>query len=230
VAVIDPESPCFTIVTAIDVQGESAPGVSSLLTRRIEECACKSSGFVSASLLARRGPASEAGVGDGPSRLLEYAQWASGASHERFLERTDTAELSAEIVARSISCRSETYELDALISGRRCLDIVAPETRLTLVVIMQPHRGKQAFINRYNQAETHDFFSGFEGFLGVAFHLAESGSVLEYLQWESMRALSAASSTDRFRTHLETNEKNCDRTDFGFYDVVRTITLNVPPV
>jgi hypothetical protein len=208
VAVIDPESPRFTVVTAIDVPGESAPGVSSLLTRRVEECACQSSGFVSASLLARRGPASDAGAGDEPARLLEYAQWASGASgasHERFLERTDTAELSAEIAARSISFRSATYELDALISDRRCLDIVAPETRLTLVVIMQPHRGRQAFINRYNQAETHDFFRGFEGFVGVAFHLTESGSVLEYLQWDSMRALSAASSTGRFRTHLETN-------------------------
>jgi hypothetical protein len=229
VTVIDPESPCFTVVTAIDVPGEGAPGVSSLLTRRTEECAGQSPGFVSASLLARRGPASEAGAGDEPARLLEYAQWATGASYERFLQRADTAELSAEIVARSISCGSETYELDALISGRRCLDIVAQENRLTLVVIMQPHRGRQAFVNRYNQAETHDFFRGFEGFVGVAFHLAESGSVLEYLQWESMRALSAASSTERFRTHLETNEKNCDRTDFGFYDVVHTTPLGVPP-
>jgi hypothetical protein len=223
-AAIDARTPCFTAVSSLDLPEQRARPVLAMMVHRAEEHMRTSPGFVSASILRRRAQGSAPIVDGAPARLLEYVQWDSSTACSRFLE-AGPDECHSGISQNAARSQSDTYELDAVISAAGRLDVITADSRLTLVVVMEPHAGKQKFINDYNQAETHDFFSKFDAFVGAAFHLAPSGRVLEYLQWESAQALESVNSTQRFRTHIETNARHCHTIDFGIYDVMRTIRV-----
>lgn len=214
---IDADAPRFTAVSSLnlDLDEPDVESVYSALVRRSEDRARSVPGFVSASILRRRPQDSETAV---PQRLLEYSQWDSRDAHRRHAEALDSPVLRGVTLSQT-----DTYELDTVISPLRRLEIIASDPRLTMVVSMRARSGEQTFVNEYNQEETRNYFSKFAGFVGVAFHCGPGDLVLEYLQWESMSALEAASSTERFRTHMARNARHCLAVDFGVYDVLRTI-------
>lgn len=227
-AAIDGRTPRFTAVLSLDLPEQQMRSTLAALVRRGDEHMRAVPGFVSASVLCRRSSAPEPGADGARGRLLEYVQWDSPAAYRRFLKTASAGEIHSAVSERSVCSQTDTYELDAVIGEAGKLDIIACDPRLTLVVVMEPRAGKQRFINKYNQAETRSFFSTFDGFVGVAFHLAGSGRVLEYLQWESMQTMEAVNSTERFRTHIKTNALHCQSIDFGIYDVVHTIPTREP--
>jgi hypothetical protein len=213
-AVIDADAPCLTAVTSLDLPEQHVGTTLSQLVASCEDRARLAPGFVSASILRRRPAEPDSSA---PRRLLEYSQWDSPSAYQRFA-------FSAVAVSDDATpSHTDIYTLDAVISPARRLEIAAPDPRLTLVVSMRAHAGKQAFINDYNQDETRDYFSKFDGFVGVAFHLGADGLVLEYLQWESSDALHAATSTERFEVHMANNAQQCQSIDFGAYEVIYTI-------
>jgi hypothetical protein len=228
VAAIDGRTPHFTAVSLLDLPEHRTRPALAALVRGAEQHMRAMPGFVSASVLCRRSPAPEPGVDGARARLLQYVQWDSPAAYHRFLHAAGAGEVHSAISGLSVCSQTDTYELDAVIGEARRLDIIALDPRLTLVVVMEPRAGEQKFINEYNQTETRSFFSGFDGFVGVAFHLAASGRVLEYLQWESLRAMEAVNSTERFHAHIETNARHCQSIDFGIYDVMRTSHAREP--
>jgi hypothetical protein len=229
VIVIDAEVPRFTVVSSLDLGERQGEPELSRSVQRFEDLARARSapGFVGAVLLAGRPQDSEPSAPGLPGRLLEYSQWESSAAYRAELARAGSLDL-----ANPNSDTYETlgtYELDAVVAAKRRLEVTAGNPLLTMVVSMQARAGQQAFVNTYNQDDTRDYFSTFNGFVGVAFHLGSGDRVLEYLQWESLRAMEAANRTERFRTHLATNAQLCVATEFGVYDVISTISADDRP-
>lgn len=177
-------------------------------------------GFEGACWLARGNGAEPE---QGHARLLGYTQWATRSDLDAFMAAAPPLppEVAEVIEQQSV----ETYRLDAVITGadEGRMTLSTGDSRVTMMVIMDPAPGHQVKVNDFNQSDTRDFFATYDGFVGTAFHLADgSEAVVEYIQWESMAAFHAAAADPRFGPHLETLAQLCE-SEVGIYDVERTV-------
>ena len=228
---IHPASRWCTVVSAVDVSLQQRAALQDAVREGGGDHRPTVPGLVSATVLERHEPGSGGAGEPAQVRLVEYVQWESGAAHRRFLDSHEGREYSVLPVGVTPG-RSDRYLLDAVITtggGEGGLSLFVADPRLTLVVVMEPHAGRQSVVNEFNQVETRDFFAGFDGFIGAAFHLADHGGVLEYLQWESREALEVVTATERFSQHLAEIGRHCHSTEFGTYDVVHAVARDGAP-
>ena len=217
----DAETARFAGLQVFDVPAEAKEATLDTLFAHTERHLSGRSGFGGARWLVRSAGPEPGDEAD--ARLLEYTHWSARDELDAYWAAVAQLPAGVREVVKQHSLN--TYRLDAVITGADAVQMTMEpgDSRVAMVVMMEPVAGQQAEVNLFNQRETRDFFATYAGFVGTAFHLADgSDGVVEYIQWESMAAFQAAAADPRFRHHLETLGRLCE-SQVGMYTVGRAV-------